>query len=123
MKKGDFVLIIIILVVGISSFAAFWFKGEDAKFAVITVNGADYMSLSLNTDTTVRIPESGDSYNIVTIKNGTVQISEADCPDKICVNHSSISRVGETIICLPHKLSIMITGNSDTEETIDGTVY
>lgn len=46
--------------------------------------------------------------NTVKIKDGEVWISDADCKDKICVGHKKISNVGETIVCLPHKLVLEI---------------
>ena len=46
--------------------------------------------------------------SFIEIKDGEVSVKEADCPDKICVNHKKISNVGESIICLPHKLVIEI---------------
>jgi hypothetical protein len=49
-----------------------------------------------------------DSYNVMLIEDNCVNIIDADCPDKVCVNHSSIESVGETIICLPHKLVVEI---------------
>jgi hypothetical protein len=52
-----------------------------------------------------------DSYNVMIVENNTVNIIDADCPDKICVNHSTIENVGETIICLPHKLVVEIKEN------------
>ncbi len=51
---------------------------------------------------------SGKNTNVLVIKDGTAFIKSADCPDKICVHHSPISKVGETIICLPHKLVVEI---------------
>jgi hypothetical protein len=49
-----------------------------------------------------------DSYNVMIVDDNRVNIIDADCPDKVCVNHSSIENVGETIICLPHKLVVEI---------------
>ncbi len=46
--------------------------------------------------------------NIVVIERGETFVAEANCPDKICVNHSEIGNVGESIICLPHKLIVEI---------------
>ena len=46
------------------------------------------------------------------IENGKARISHADCPDGICEEYRPISYVGETIICLPHKVVIEITGET-----------
>lgn len=51
--------------------------------------------------------------NIVVIEHGKAFVREANCPDKICVNHSEISNVGESIICLPHKLIVEIKENKN----------
>ena len=52
------------------------------------------------------------------IQDGQVFISEADCPDGLCVNTGKISKTGQTIICLPHKLVIEIT-DSETSVSDD----
>jgi hypothetical protein len=52
-----------------------------------------------------------DSYNVMIVEDNSINIIDADCPDKICVNHSSIENEGETIICLPHKLVVEIKQN------------
>ena len=42
-------------------------------------------------------------------------ISEASCPDKICVNHKRIQKSGETIICAPNKVVVEIKSKSKNE--------
>lgn len=54
---------------------------------------------------------SGDNRNIIVIEKGKVSVIDANCPDKICVEHKEIDSVGETIICLPHKLIVEIVGD------------
>ena len=71
------------------------------------------------------LPE-GTSYNLLQIQDGNVQMLAADCPDQICVRHKPVFRAKESIICLPHKLSVEISGargkSADTE-TLDGMVH
>ena len=53
-----------------------------------------------------------DFENIIIIKDGKASMAKADCPDKICVNHAAISKKGETIVCLPHKVVVeVVDGN------------
>ena len=52
-------------------------------------------------------------------------MTEADCPDKICVNTGKISKIGETIVCLPHRVVVEIQGEvsqSDSDDSIDSVV-
>ena len=57
-------------------------------------------------------------YNIISIKDGQVTISEADCPGGDCTRQGPISRTGETIVCLPHKVMIEITGGKKEYDTV-----
>ena len=36
---------------------------------------------------------------------------EASCADQLCVRQGEIERIGETIVCLPHRLLVEV--NSD----------
>lgn len=41
---------------------------------------------------------------------------EADCPDHYCVDHAAIDKVNETIVCLPHRVVLEITGGGEEKE-------
>ena len=51
--------------------------------------------------------------NILTIKDGAAYMTYSECPDHICERVGKIKFVGETIVCLPNKVSVTIIGNSD----------
>lgn len=48
--------------------------------------------------------------NHVRVQGGRVAVTDADCPDKVCVKSGWILNSGESIICLPHKLVLRIEG-------------
>ncbi|MBO5322199.1 MAG: NusG domain II-containing protein [Clostridia bacterium] len=106
--RNDVILIAAILLVAILSFLIFKSSLKNGENAVITVEGETVAVLTLSEDTTKTI-ETKYGINEVTIMDKTVFVSNADCPDKICVEHREISRVGETIVCLPHKLVVEIS--------------
>ena len=54
------------------------------------------------------IPDEG-AFNLFSVTDGVVRMEAADCRDQICVRHRAVSAVGESIICLPHKLVVEIT--------------
>lgn len=81
----------------------------------ITVGNTVYGTYPLTEDRTVRINDT----NICEIKDGKVRMTEADCPDQICVHMIPIDRRGGSIVCLPNEVVLTITdadeGNRDTD--------
>lgn len=81
--------------------------------------------LDLSEDTVLEITTALGSNTIV-VEEGTVRISDADCPQGDCTRQSAISRPGEQIICLPHRLWIEIVpadGSSAGEMDVDAVSY
>jgi len=48
--------------------------------------------------------------NTLVIRDGRADIVAADCPDRLCVHQPSITRDGESIICLPHRITVTVEG-------------
>ena len=84
-------------------------------------DGHEIAAYSLLEDRIESIPYGDENYNLLLISNGQVSVSDADCPDKLCVHQHSISRNGESIICLPHKLVIQIEAKEESE--LDSVTY
>ena len=59
--------------------------------------------------------ESIFGSNKLIIKDGKAYVEYASCKDGICEKTGRISKVGETIICLPNELFIKIIGNGEGE--------
>lgn len=119
MKKRDLYLIAALIFIAVTGIFFMKITEKGGTQVVITIDGKLYKEMSLNKDTEISIhTKQGD--NEVKIENGLVWMKEADCPDQICVKHSRISKSGETIVCLPHKVVVEI--KSDKEEEIDSVV-
>ena len=82
---------------------------------LITLNGSPYKVLSLSEYTELAV-QNGAQSNIIVVKDGKAFVGEASCPDKICKAHRPISKVGETIVCLPNKLTLRIISQSSLQE-------
>lgn len=82
--------------------------------AVVTIDGEEYGSYPLDTDQEIPIYIDGVQTNILIISDGAADMTEADCPDQICVNHASISKEHETIVCLPNKVVVEIESAEDS---------
>ncbi|MCI9625547.1 MAG: NusG domain II-containing protein [Clostridia bacterium] len=53
--------------------------------------------------------------NTLWISDKEVRVVQADCPDKLDVKQGAIGKSGETIVCLPNKLVIKISGERDLD--------
>ncbi|MHC6179482.1 NusG domain II-containing protein [Clostridium sp. JNZ X4-2] len=119
MKKGDKIAAIAILILIISSFIGvfsykLYVKGSH-KTAVIKQDGKIIKTIDLDKvkdKQQFRIKYNTSHFNLVEVEKGKIRIADADCPDKICVKTGWISKPGENIVCLPHKLIINIQGNN-----------
>ena len=84
--------------------------------AVVTVDGPEIGSYPLQKSGT--FPLNGGT-NILVVENGEAWVSEADCPDKVCMGMGRISRNGEFIACLPNRLLIVVEGAAE-QSPVDG---
>ena len=82
--------------------------GGTGGWAVVVEDGEETVRYPLDVEQTVTI--GGDDYNVLRIAGGEASIVEANCGDHTCVRTGAISREGETIVCLPHRLVIRIEG-------------
>ncbi len=83
--------------------------------AEIYQNGVLIKKAPLSVDAEFAV-ECENGVNVVTVENGVVRVSYADCPDKVCVNRGAVSGGAVPIVCLPHKLEIRIV---DGENSVD----
>ena len=110
-KKKELVLILVILAVSALLYAGTRIIFSKPPMRVeISVDGTVIETLDLNKDTELTVEGWNDGTNHVVIKDGTVHVTEASCPDKVCVNQGTIRRTGEAIICLPYRMIARITG-------------
>ncbi len=114
MKKHDFIVIGIIIIAAAAIFAFLYFGNNGGVYVNVEIDGKTVETFSLSEDRTFVI-ETENGTNTLVIKDGYASVSEADCPDKICVHHRKINRNGESIICLPHRVVISISDKNDDE--------
>ena len=120
-KKNDIFLIGAILILALMAYVGmnFWqgANTHDAE-AVVLIDGEEYGSFPLSIDLTERIELEDGSYNVLVIADGKADITEASCPDGICVSHRAVSRQKQSITCLPNKLVVEIRNGEATDVDI-----
>lgn len=120
MKKKDLFLIGILLAVGIVGFVVL--KGiqksavSNQQVLKISVDGKVYGEYSLKDKQEIKI---GDTNVCRIEEDGTVSMTEADCPDHLCVKQGKIKQFGESIVCLPNKVVLEIVTGDEKAEQID----
>ena len=116
LSKTDLIFIVILfacLILG-----AVWFYtvfSEKGGQVQITVDGEVYGIYDLSVEQEIPICIEEKTTNILVIKNGVADMVEADCPDKLCVHQHSISRNGESIVCLPNKIVVQVIHSEESE--------
>ena len=108
-KIWDIVLIAaLLLLIGLTLY--FVLSSERGARAEVYENGKLTMTLELSKDREISL----DHLTIV-VREGTVSVKEADCPDKICEKRGAIGKVGESIVCLPARVVIRVVGKGEVE--------
>ena len=59
----------------------------------------------------ITFSDGAGGYNIIRISYGKIEVIEANCPDKVCVHMGAIHSSSIPIVCLPHKLVIVLKEN------------
>lgn len=107
--KTKFWIYILIAVVAVCLVLSCWLLRPTQATAVeVWSDGALIQTLPLTTDTEVRV-ESAGGVNIVTVREGKVAVTEADCPDEYCIKRGFCSG-GTQIVCLPNRLVLKFVG-------------
>ncbi|MCI8889442.1 MAG: NusG domain II-containing protein [Hungatella sp.] len=86
---------------------------KPAVMVEVSVDGKVVEELDLNKDGEFVIKGYGSGTNTLIIEDGQAYISDATCPDRICIYQGKISSSGEMIICLPNLMIAKIVGEED----------
>lgn len=118
-KKKDGILIAAILVICLIAYIMIQFViKKDGTMVLIKVDGKVTYELPLDIDNELTVSGYQGGENHIVIRGGSVSMTDADCPDKLCVNMGQISKTGETIVCLPHRVVVEIAGSKDGVDSV-----
>lgn len=103
LKKGDkLVILFSVVLIALSVLFGFWVS-DPGERVVIKKNNEIVFEGKLQTDAEIDIKS-----NKIIIKDGVVFVEKASCKNQICVKHKKISKRGESIVCLPNKVTVEI---------------
>ena len=89
------------------------FTQEQARFARITSGGAEVRTVDLQIDQEFTV----GGKNTVTVQDGAIAVTWADCPDHYCMKRGYCTG-GTDIVCLPNRLVIEFLGDQEVDAAI-----
>ena len=119
MKKKD----IYIITAAVLLAAAAWLmisgiqKKGSGEEVIVYKDGEVFYAGPISADTTITVEDEKGNINIVVVKDGKAIIEKANCPDQICVHTRPAEKDGQSIICLPNRVSVEVrnTGIKDID--------
>ena len=86
--------------------------------AVVHDSDGNERRLPLDQDAKLEVTTSL-GRNVIVVQSGEVRVAEADCPQGSCMQQQPISRPGQQLICLPHKLWVEVLSGEDASSELD----
>lgn len=127
MKPGDLILVVLLIILSFLPVVIFSMNTAisdvDHYTAIISADGEVVHEMELMDDGEVETYEYADEdghYNTIVREGTEIYIIDANCTDQLCVRQGLVHEVGETIVCLPHRILVEVTSenadiNIDTE--------
>ena len=116
LKKNDFVLIGALFFIFLLIFLLINLLGKEGMMVTVSVDGNQTVSFPLSKDTEYTISGYNGGTNTLVIDNGAAYLKDTSCPDHLCEKMGKISKVGESVICLPNRVVVEITGDDSKKE-------
>ena len=113
MKKRDVILISSLVLVAIVAVVLTLALRDEGDYVSVRVDGKEVARYDLKVDGEYSL--NGGS-NVLKIEGGEAWMIDADCPQisgKKCTAQGKISKNGQTITCLPNKLTVTVRGGED----------
>lgn len=114
MKKGDVGLILALLLAGVLLFIPGLRRGGAARVTVYARGEPVYTCPLAGTHSYTWT--DGEDFVRVEVGDGCVRVADASCPDRDCVRRGAQSRAGASIICLPNRVSVVLSGGASADD-------
>jgi len=116
LKIGDIIVLCVVLLFTVMTFIINAERSYISKNmeVLVRVNGEVVDHFDIGSDIK-KLYDTELGSNEITIHDGQVSISDADCPDSICVHTKHAENNGDSVVCLPNRFSIEILGRREGE--------
>ena len=111
-RVADFVLIAALIAA--ASVPWLFLRGKPAKSVFVILNGETVREMPLDRDGEFLI----DGIGKVVIKDGKAFVCDMTCPDKICEKMGKISSSGNSVVCLPNRLAVVVDAGGEVDAVV-----
>lgn len=111
-RRRDLIVIASLLVLSLALYLILGAARTEGGTVVVRVDGVETERHALSENGVY--PLNGGS-NILVIADGQAWLSEANCPDLLCVRQGKIHYTGQSIICLPNRLTVTVEGGEEND--------
>ena len=118
----DGAVVLAVVLLAVSCALAIWGdrNGGDALTAVISVDGAETQRIPLwGLEDTEQVVESNGYTLHIHLTETEVWVETSDCPTQDCVHTGTITRSGQSIVCLPARIVIQLEGGPAADSGVD----
>lgn len=114
-RRGDAVAIAFVAVFAVLLFISVILMRPRGRMtsALVYRDGELLCELPLDKDTEYTV--EGEYTNVICVRGGAVAITESTCPGGDCMHTGFISDGGRSIVCLPNRVEIILSGESDVD--------
>lgn len=120
MKKKDIIIIAAALLCALALYLVSQVSlGAEASSVVVTVDGREMLRRPLAMENSYEIAQEDGSVNVIRVEDGAVFMQEANCRDGLCIRQGRMKNAAKTIVCLPHKLVVQLTGDAPESDVSD----
>lgn len=118
----DVIMVLAVIALAALSAMTVWRSGTEtgALTAVVTADGQeiDRFAPADLLDAPRAYSYNGVTLTVAADGNG-LRVTSSDCPTQDCVRTGTISRGGQSIVCLPARIVIQLTGGTADSNDVD----
>lgn len=115
-KRGDAAAAAAVLLCAATLSLALLTQTLAAERTVVQVcqDGQVLCELPLERDCSYTV-SSGRYVNVITVRDGRAAITRSNCPGEDCVHSGWVSFPGRSVVCLPNRVELRLTGSSGVD--------
>ncbi|AQZ46671.1 NusG domain II-containing protein [Paenibacillus larvae] len=123
LKRGDWMIIILVIVAGLAFMIPRYWPSDQTNgkshnnktYAKISVDGKEFKTVELTQEEQIIEVKSDHGLNIIKVHDYGVEMTDADCPDEVCLTFGFVTKPGQNIVCLPHRVLVEVIGDGGTQ--------